>query len=288
MAVIRRAGRRPGGGERARRRYTLVLLVLSALTLLTLDVRGFAPLQAVRSAALAVFAPVGSVASAAFRPVGDAWSGAVQGGDLKRENDELHRRVEELEGQVVQRDTAQVELERLKDALDLPYAGSMERVTAQVTAGAVADFDATIEIDKGSDAGIARGMPVVVGTGLVGSVAQVSGGRAVVRLVSDRSSRVGVGIAGRAATGAGHGLVEGQGAGPRARAGSFDVAADLPDGALLVTAGTPGSLYPPGIPVGTAEHVAVDGATPQKVADVRLAARLDDLSFVTVLLYRAP
>jgi rod shape-determining protein MreC len=259
-----------------------MLLVLTSVTLLTLDVRGFAPVEWVRSGALTVFSPVAEAASGVLRPAGRAWSGAFDGADLAQENDDLRRRVEELQGRVAQDDAAQAELTRLKEALDLPYAGRLQRVTASVTAGAVADFDATIEIDKGSDAGIEKGMPVVVDAGLVGSVAQVSPGRAVVRLISDRSTRVGVTVAG----GAARGLVEGRG-GEVVRATSFDVAADVPAGSLLVTAGTPGSLYPPGIPVGTVERVEVDGGAQQKVADVRLAPRLADLAFVTVLLHKA-
>jgi rod shape-determining protein MreC len=277
----RRRPGRPGGGER-RRRSTLILLVLSSVTLLTLDVRGFAPLEWARSAVLSVFAPVGGFAAGVLRPVGDAWSGAFDGADLKRENDDLRRRVEELQGGIAQGQAAQGELQKLQRALDLPYAGALARVTARVTSGAVADFDATVELDKGSDAGIERGMPVVVDTGLVGTVASVAPDRAVVRLVTDRTTKVGV------SGGRQLGLVEGQGSGDVVRAGQFDMGADLPPGALLVTAGTPGSLFPPGIPVGTVEHVTVDEGAQQKVADVRLGSRLDDLPFVTVLLYRAP
>jgi rod shape-determining protein MreC len=302
MVVTRRSRLGPGG-DRARghrsgwlrrsgspgrdrpRRYVLAALVLTSLTTLTLDVRGFAPLESVRSGALAVFAPVASAAAGVFRPAGDAWNGAFEGADLKRENDELRRRVEDLQGRVAQDSAAAGELARLKDALDLPYAGSLQRVTAGVTAGAVADFDATIEIDKGSGAGITRGMPVVVDAGLVGSVAQVSGGRAVVRLVSDRGTRVGVAVAGTAIRGVVEGA-GGPGAGGLVRATGVDIGADLRVGTLLVTAGTPGSLYPAGIPVGTVERVESDDAAQQKVADVRLAAHLDDLSFVTVLLHR--
>jgi rod shape-determining protein MreC len=273
------------GAEPARRRWTLALLVLSAVTLVSLDGRGFAPLDATRQCALSLFAPVGGAATALFRPAGDAWAGATGGADLRRENDELRHRVEELQGRIAQDDADAAELARLKRALDLPYAGGLQRVTAQVTSGAIADFDATVEIDKGTDAGVARGMPVVVDTGLVGSVVQVTGGRAVVRLISDRASRVGVTVAGPP-SGA-RGLVEGQGAGGFGRGTAFDITTPLPEGALLVTAGTPGSLYPGGIPVGTAEDVTTDDGAAQQVADVRLATRLEDLSFVTVLLFGA-
>src|SRR5687768_9558184 len=100
-----------------RRRFTLTLLVLLSVTLIALDLRGFAPLDAARSGAVAVFAPVGGFASGVFRPVGDAWSGAFDGADLKRENDELRRDMEELQGQISQGQAAQGELEKLKQSL---------------------------------------------------------------------------------------------------------------------------------------------------------------------------
>jgi rod shape-determining protein MreC len=268
----------------SRPRFTLILLVLSSVTLLTLDVRGFAPLEWVRSGALAVFAPVGGAAAGVLRPAGDAWGGAFQGAELQRENDDLRRRLEELQGQMAQGRAAQAELDQLKRSLDLPFAGAVARVTGRVTSGAIADFDDTVEIDKGSDDGIAKGMPVVVDSGLVGTVATVAGGRAVVRLVTDRSVKVGVNVPG----GAARGLVQGRGDAEVLGAGDFDADVELPDGALLLTAGTPGSLFPPGIPVGTVQNVTTDDASRQKRADVRLGARLDDLAFVTVLLYRAP
>ena len=73
----------------SRSRFTIVLLVLTSITLLTLDYRGFAPLDAARSGVLAVLAPVGDATSSVFRPVGDVWSGAFDHGDLQRENEDL-------------------------------------------------------------------------------------------------------------------------------------------------------------------------------------------------------
>jgi rod shape-determining protein MreC len=267
-----------------RPRFVLISVVLLSLTLLVLDLRGFAPLDKARDAVLSVAAPVGGASSRLFRPVGDAWSGAFSGAELQRENDELRRKVEDLQGQIAQSQAAQSELDKLKQALDLPYAGSLARVTAQVTSGAIADFDATIDIDKGSDEGIAKGMPVVVDSGVVGVVVRVSPDSSVVRLATDRMFRAGVNVAGSV----GRGIVEGGADDRTVKASQFDSAVDLPIGSLLVTAGTPGSVFPAGLPVGTIESVAVDEATHQKTADVRLATRVDDLLFVTVLLYRSP
>ena len=91
MALSRRVGRS---------RFTLVLLILTSITLLTLDFRGFGPIDSARSAALSVFAPVGDAATSVFRPVGNLWHGAFEYDDLKRENDDLQAQLLDLQGQV--------------------------------------------------------------------------------------------------------------------------------------------------------------------------------------------
>ena len=49
-----------------------------------------------------------------------------------------------------------------------------------------------VEIDRGTDAGVDKGMPVVTGAGLVGRVVEASKRRATVLLITDLSSNIGV------------------------------------------------------------------------------------------------
>jgi rod shape-determining protein MreC len=266
----------------SRSRFTLILLILSSITLLTLDYRGFAPIDAAKSGVLSVFAPVGDATSNLFRPVGDAWSGAFDSADLKRDNEDLRRRNEELEGKATQNQSAQQELEALKKQLDLPYIGEIPTVRASVTSGSLSNFDNTVTIDKGSGAGIDKGMPVVTGAGLVGVIAsKPSDGRAVVKLISDRSFQVGVSIPNKQ----GRGIVAGQGDEYRVKASQFDLSATIAENDVLETSGAQRSTFPRGIPVGTVTSVSTDEATQQKTADVRLLANLTDLTYVTILRY---
>jgi len=268
----------------SRARFTLVLLVLTSITLLTLDYRGFAPLDAARSGVLAVFSPVGDAASGVFRPVGDAWNGAFDHGDLRRENEELKRQINDLQGSQTQNDAAKLELEQLKKSLDLPFAGQSATVHARVVSGPISNFDATIEIDKGASSGIEKGMPVVSGAGLIGQVQRTSDGRAVIRIISDRNFQVGVNVA----NGAGRGVIQGQGDENHLRAGQFDVTTELENDDILVTSGAARSQFPPGIPVGTVRSVNTDETTQQKIADVKPAANLNDLTYITVIIYHPP
>ena len=59
MAISRRT---------SRSRFTLVLLVLTSLTLLTLDFRGFGPIDRARNAMLDALAPVGHGAQSVRQP----------------------------------------------------------------------------------------------------------------------------------------------------------------------------------------------------------------------------
>ena len=270
MAVSRRTGRS---------RYTLVLLILTSLTIITLDVRGFGPVESARSTVLSVFAPVGDFASGVFRPVGDAWSGAFSGGDLKRENDDLKRQVQELNGQIAQGNAAQSDLEKLKAASGLPLPNDIKPLTAEVVSESIANFDSTIWIGRGSDDGVAVGMPVVVGTGLVGKIVEVSGSKSSVRLITERNFKVGVAVQGIP----GVGIVEGQGDSTRVQASQFNINTPLQAGQLLTTASE--SSFPPGIPVGTIESVSDDNTSMQKTAVVKLVSTVDDLTYVTVLLF---
>ncbi len=96
-----------------RARFTLILLILTSITLLTLDFRGFAPLNTVRSAVLDAFQPVGDFASDTLEPVSDAWNGAFDYDAVEKENEELRRRVDELEGQITSGEVAKQSLQQL-------------------------------------------------------------------------------------------------------------------------------------------------------------------------------
>lgn len=261
-----------------------MLLILTSITLLTLDYHGFRPIDSIRSGVLGVFSPVGDAASGFFRPVGDAWSGAFDGADLRRENEDLKRQIADLQGTVAQNSGAAEELRALKDLEHISFVGQLQTVKARVVSGAISNFDATIELDKGSSSGIEKGMAVVSGAGLIGSVVRVSDGRSVVKLVTDRSTRVGV----RIATAPALGVVQGQGDEARLRATQFDIRADLHDGDLLKTSGVASSLFPPDIPVGTVENIEREDTNLQTSADVKLIANLTDLTYVAVIIYHPP
>lgn len=258
----------------------MILLLLTAVTLLTLDGRGFGPIETVRSAVLTVLTPVGDVASAVLRPVREAWDGAFNADAIAAENERLRARVDELEGQLTSGTVAKESLQQLLEQVGIPFVGDIPTAPAKVVSGAVSNFDTTLELDKGSSSGIARGMPVVTGRGLIGRVDQVSDGRSRVQLLTDGDLRVGFNVVGTPVIGTARGTGRaGQ------LSGSVDIAREVAVGQILVTSGLADSPYPAGIPVGTISGVRIDEGAQEKVLDITMLADVFDLTFASVVLY---
>jgi rod shape-determining protein MreC len=266
------------GGNRSRTRFTLILLILTSITLLTLDFRGFSPLDSARSAVLDAFEPVGDFASDTFEPVSDAWNGAFDYDRVEQENEQLRQQVDDLEGQITSGDVAKQSLQQLLEQVDIPFVGDLPTVGARVVSGAVANFDTTIEIDKGESDGVRRGMAVVTGRGLVGRVVNTSGDRAVVELLSGGNISVAFSLVGTNVLGVARGTADGT-----RLSATVDVDRLVFPGQILVTSGTEGSTFPQGLPIGTVTEVRSDQSALEQALTVQMLADLSDLTFVSIV-----
>lgn len=274
-----------------RSRHRLVLLALTAITLLTVDLNGFGPIESAQRVTRDVLHPVTSLATTIFSPVGDAWNSIFNYGDLEDENAALRAELDDLKGAAIRGEADTQTLRRLLAASELEYLGDVERVTAEVVRGSVGNFDDhVITINKGSRAGIGEGMAVVTGAGMVGRVERVDHATATVQLISDASLFIGARIVSTDQVGLGH-SVPGE-------HGMFviDRGIDYPDtddpsllpelGTAVVTAGE--SSYPAEIPLGTVVAVSRSGDEASMTVNVELAADVDELHFVSILLVEPP
>ena len=267
-----------------RSRLTLVLLVLTSITVITLDFRGGGVIGTVRNGAADALSPVRGAADAVFGPVGDAFSGITGYGALEDENDALRAHIEEMEGEALRDVDAEAELEALLELKRLSRFTDLPTVSARVIGTPVSNFEQTIQLDVGGDDGVVEDLPVVTGAGLVGRVVDVSGSRSIVRLVSDPTSSVGV----RLSRSGDLGVVEGVGPDRPLDLGLIDPGTAVEVRELLVTSGVDDSFFPGGIPVGRVERVeAVQGELEQQVV-IEPVVDLRRLRFVEVLLTGAP
>jgi rod shape-determining protein MreC len=262
-----------------RSRSTLTLLVLASLSAILLDAQGPGLVDGVRDGAVDALAPVRSVTGAALEPVGDLLAGVAGYDDLEQENEELRERVDELEGERSGDTSDRRSLREALALLDVPWVGDVPAVGARVVGAPVSNLEETVELDKGSDDGIAEGMPVVAADGLVGRVAEVSGRRSRVRLITDPGSAVGVRLVGSGDPGS----AEGEGSDRDLSVLFVEPGTKVEAGELVVTSGLEGAAFPADVPVG---HVVEAKARPGELSQdvtLRPAADLGKLELVRVL-----
>jgi rod shape-determining protein MreC len=160
----------PGAKRASRRRYVLLLIVLTCITLITLDSRNgrTGSLGAVGRVAHRIVSPVQGAVDDVARPVGDWWSGVVDSGDLKKKNRDLEQQVAALRGQQTAAAEAVKQNSDLKALLKLTDALLVKNVTGLIVGRSPGNFDPTLTIDRGSETGIAVDMPVIAPEGIVG------------------------------------------------------------------------------------------------------------------------
>jgi rod shape-determining protein MreC len=261
-------------------RTRLVVLVLASVTALVLGARDVPVVSGARDAATTAVQPLESVVEGVTAPVRNAWHGITDYDDVRRENERLRSEVAERDAQQVRTSDAEKQLAELSEALDMPWVGEVPTVTARVTSGPGSNFSQAIRIDKGTDHGIADGMPVATGAGLVGRVSRAGSTSATIELITEPQFRVGIRLAesGDLGTARGRGLgdplVVDTALGPR---DSVD------DGTGLVTSGVDRSAFPAGIPVARVSdtRAASGGLALELLAEP--LAEVDRLSYLTVL-----
>lgn len=259
----------------------VLLLVLTSITLITLDRRESGAIGSVKSWARDLKAPIEDVIANVTDPVADWFDGVTHAGSLRNENERLRKQLADARGAQARSRNALRENDRLAKLLDLGFTADIPGVAARVVDGAPSNFENTIVIGVGRNDAAKVGMPVVSSDGLVGRVIDVSRRRATVLLLTDRTFGVGVRLEKTGEPGVSSGI-----AGQDVLALDFiDPRTTVARKELLVTSGLEGGRFPPGIPVGTVVSVAKRPGDLQQTIRIRPFVDLDRLEFVKVLLW---
>jgi rod shape-determining protein MreC len=266
-----------------RHRFLLVLLVLTSITVITVDVRGGGggAMESIRRGAKDAFAPVQSTADDVINPVSDFFGGLFRYGHLKAQNANLRRQLADARGRANASTNTEREREELLALQKLTFAGDTPAVAARVVATSPSNFQLTVEIDRGLPAGIQKGMPVVTGAGLVGKVVAVSQERATVLLLTDPSFNVGI----RLSSSGDVGVARGNGTREPLPVDLVDVGTKVVGGEVVVTSGLQGSVFPPDVPVGRVRSATVPPGSLQHDVSIDPLVDLTRLDFVKVLIW---
>jgi rod shape-determining protein MreC len=269
-----------------RHRFVLLVLLLTSVTVITLDFRsrGSGVLESIRDGAGDVVAPVQSAVEGVLAPVGDFFGGITRYGKLRAENTRLRRQLDQARSDTLQNEGAERERQRLLELQDLAFARDIPSVAARVVATSPSNFQLTVTLDRGADANVTPGMPVVTGAGLVGRVIDVSRVRSTVLLISDPSSNVGVRLQGSGDVG----VAKGAGSQHSLPVDLVAVETKVAEGEAVVTSGLQQSIYPPEVPVGRVRSVSTPQGALQQRITVDPVVDLRRLQFVKILLWRPP
>lgn len=272
-----------------RRRLVVGALVLVSLILITISFRepssGVA--HGLESAGATVLRPFEVATERVARPFRDVYGYFAGLVHVKRENERLKEEVTRLRQDALQGGTAIEQLRRLQELMqfiDSPvFPRDYQPVSTRVLSFA-SEFDQRVVIAAGSDHGIRDETPVITSGGLVGSVTRVTGGSALVTLLTDENSAV---QASDQNTGA-IGLVRhGQGEGSLVL---DKVTKDkkVERGDIIVTAGTRSeqypSLFPAGIPIGVVTSVGQSDSSLWKQIQIDPFVDFSSLDAVTALI----
>lgn len=268
-----------------RSRRTLVIVVVLALlsvTLITLDARsGTDRITAgLRSVAHDVFAPIVAGVNDVLRPVGDFFAGSVHYGALQEENQRLQATIGRLQLELREVQGEAKQQRELRSLEHLTYLPDLKSVTAQMISFNLSDLDADITISKGRDQGVTVGEPVVGAGGLVGEVVEASHTTAVVQLITDPRSSVGVAFG---PTNQFYAEAFGQGSGKPLAVGFVPAGTTLHRGERMYTNGLDNAQFPAGIPVGTVRSFRVSAGTGTSSVTLEPLANLSQLAYVAVV-----
>ncbi len=272
-----------------RRRAVLVVLVALSLILLTAYF-GESPngrLHSVQRGFLTVVSPIQEGANAALKPVRNLFGWFGNALHAKRQLAEVRRQNDRLRAQLI----ARVDDERgYKHLLRLYHLDSglhlfdYRPVTATVEAQPANLWYATVDIDKGSSAGVQVNDPVIDGEGLIGKVTAAASDGAQVSLITDSAVAVSAMINETGAPGQVY---------PKVGDPNTLVIRYLPSntpvsvGNYVVTSGTisskGASLFPRGIAIGQVSSVTEEA--PNKTVEIHPLADLHGLEAVQVLTY---
>ena len=261
---------------RQRTAMLFIAVVLGHIILISAQVNSSAGVPLLEVVTFGAFAEVQRGAAGLTGGIRDAWSGYGNLRRVRAENEELRRKLGELQVQF-QQERARVERARqLEGLLGFKQQLRVETIAAGVI-GASASLDFRgITIDRGTSQAVTANMAVIGPAGLVGRVVTPTAHASKVQLLIDRNAAAGALVERSRA----QGIVVGSGV-DMLRMDFVPATADVKAGDTVVTSGVDG-IYPKGFVIGTVQQVE-NGNGIYKAIRVRPSVEFNRLEEVLVV-----
>ena len=179
----------------------------------------------------------------------------VSTAELRDENAALRAKQLHASQELMQMRALEEENNQLRRLLEAQRRLPRKSTFAEILYAARDPFSRKVVIDKGSEAGILPGEPVIDDVGVIGQVTRVYLLMSEVTLLSDKDQAIPLQVLRNGLRAVGFGGAEGGMLELRFMAAN----ADIQQGDVLVTSGIDGT-YPPGLPVATVTRIERDSA----------------------------
>jgi rod shape-determining protein MreC len=277
--------------DRYARRRLIAFVVLVGICLVLIAASGTGPVRELRNGVKFAMAPVQDTLADGTRSMTSVFDAIIEVDTLRRENDELSAQVEQMEGQLATSEAIKTEYNKLSKLLKTQdRLTKIETVAASVSARQFTQFERLITLDRGTEAGIRDGAPVLsTGGALLGRVTEVGEGWTEVMLLSDSNFLV-AGLDNPHKT---TGNVIGRLSQPLAMTEILP-SEKIDENDLIVTLGINidknfRSVYPKGIPIGRVVDIIEESDQVLKTALIVPLADLEHVEHVLVMTnFRAP
>jgi rod shape-determining protein MreC len=202
---------------------------------------------------------------------------------LTQINEQLEAEVSRLQSQIIELQQQNSEMQVLAALLDFARThAENEYITAAVIGRDISPFLHYVIINRGSDDGLRRGMPVVSSQGLVGRVAAVTADGARVQLINDPDTAINVRIQPSGAEGLLQGSITGD-----ITVEAIAQDASIQTGDLILTSGLGGN-YPPDMLVGQVSGIRQRPVELFQTANVEPVVDFNQLGIVLVIVNFRP
>lgn len=218
-----------------------------------------------------------------YQAVQEVVSAPQDTAQLRQRNAELEAQVADLQTQIIELQEQLSETNVLSALVDFARANPDNRYqAAAVIARDPSPFLQYVIINRGSDGGLRRGMPVVSQKGLIGRIAAVTAGAARVQLITDPSSTVNV----RLEPSGAQAILQGQITGEIVL-DMIPQGANVQAGDLVLTSGLGGG-YPPNILIGQVASIRSRDQDIFQRASVQTVTDFSQLNIVLVIVNFKP
>lgn len=231
--------------------------IIAAIAALTAVITHFSGSNPVSGAVKTVFSPFRSGASFIAGSIESRINFIREAAAYKTENDRLASELTELKKKTREIASYQEENDRLNELLDLRESMTeYSTVAASVIGYSSSRWYDTLELNKGTLAGVEKGNTVIVKSGVVGTVTETGPNWSLVETIINPSSATGIKVARTGDIG----VVEGDSELCRkiyCKLTFVDKGASIIVGDILETSGS-GGIYPPGLNIGKIREIYAD------------------------------